>query len=333
MHTTSVAVQNLCVPCENRCRYCLLSYDGRLRGVDYDRSEKYAARFYDRIRKSRPELSFQFYFGYSMEHPRLLDSIDFMRSIGSAGGEFLQLDGMKFRSDAQTAALMSDLKARGIRAVDLTFYGTREYHDRFAARSGDFDFMISMLECACRAGLSAIADVPLTKENVSQADELIGLFRKYPLERLSLFVPHSEGRGAALDSVRLTLSDYENLSDAAKKHFNRSRLRTQREWILENKLPHWEKRAVTVSLTPENIDLLESQPFEETIAAIEALDDEYHAAVPAVDRLASICGDPESDAFYNPRDLIRNWQRRYIRENGLNLYDIHDERQHFVRRF
>lgn len=28
-----------------------------------------------------------------------------------------------------------------------------------------------------------------------------------------------------------------------------------------------------------------------------------------------------------------NYQRRFIQEHGLQLYDIHDERRSFVRRF
>lgn len=333
MKTSAVYVQTLCVPCENRCRYCLLSWDGKVRGADYDRSEHYAKRFYDWLKQNRPDVSFQFYFGYSMEHPRLLDAVDFMRSIGSVGGEFLQFDGIRFRSGPEIDKLLNDLKVHGIKAIDLTFYGTREYHDRFAARQGDFDFMMEILHRANSTGLDVMVDIPLSRENVHQTDELIALLEKHSLQRLSLFVPHAEGRGASLDKVRLTHSDYESLSDHAKTYFNRNRLRTEREWISEGALPHYEKRVITVSLTPENIDLLEKQPFEETIAAIEALDDDYHAALPELDRLCKICGDPQSELLYNARDLIQHWQRQYIRENALDLYDIHDERQHFIRRF
>lgn len=333
MQTASVAVQNLCVPCENRCRYCLLSYDGHLRGVDYERSERYAKRFYEWIRTNRPELSFQFYFGYSMENPRLMDAIRFMQSIGSAGGEFLQFDGMKLRSGREIDALLTELKTCGIKMIDLTFYGTREYHDRFAARSGDFDYMIEIMNRAERLGLDVMVDIPLTKENAGQADTLIAMFEKHTLQRLSLFVPHSEGRGATLDKVRLTHSDYETIGEAAKRHFNRSRFLTEREWLSRHALPRWDKRSLTISLTPENMGLLENQPFEETISSLEKLDDDYHAALPDLNALIALHGDPDSDAFYNPRDLIQRYQRAHIRENNLKLYDIHDERQSFVRRF
>ena len=92
MKTCSIMVQTLCVPCCNRCRYCLLSWDGKLPGAEYERSEAYAAAFHAWLRQNRPDLSFGFSFGYSMEHPALFRAIDFMRSIGSPGGKFLQME-------------------------------------------------------------------------------------------------------------------------------------------------------------------------------------------------------------------------------------------------
>ena len=65
MKTTSINVMNLCVPCENRCRYCLLSYDGKVSGVDYKRSQVYAKRFYEWLRVNCPDLSFLFGYGAS----------------------------------------------------------------------------------------------------------------------------------------------------------------------------------------------------------------------------------------------------------------------------
>ena len=333
MKTRSIAVQNLCIPCENRCRYCLLSYDGKLRGVSYDRSERYAKRFYDWIQANLPEASFQFYFGYSMEHPRLLEAIDFMKRIGAAGGEFLQFDGMKFRSGTEIDELLSGIRQHGIRLIDMTFYGSREYHDRFAMRSGDFDYMIEIIHRAAAIGLDAQVSLPLTQENAGQADELVSMFESLTLKNLFCFVPHSEGRGASLDKVRLTLSDYEKLGERVKRRFNRKRFLTEREWIERHALPRYESRAITVSLTPQNIDRLEAQPFEETIAEIESLDDAYHAALPELASLTNLCGNPGSDAFYSARDLIQHYQRKFIKDHNLNLYDIHDERQHFVRRF
>lgn len=333
MKTVSINVMNLCVPCENRCRYCLLSFDGRMRGVDYKRSEAYAKRFYDWLRKNRPDVSFLFGFGYSMEHPDLLNAIDFCRSIGSATGEFLQFDGMKFRSDEELAQLLRQLQAHGIKLIDLTFYGTREYHDRFAARSGDYQLMMNTLAQANKIGLEVTVSIPMTHENVSQIDALISELERHRTARIVCFVPHSEGRGRLLDPVRFSAEDFGRLSEKVKSHFNTARFKTERQWLSGAGFPANEKRVLTITLTPENIDFFEGLNFADAIAWLERLDDTYYSTIPTLQELAKIYGDPDGDRYYSVRDLYLYYQRRYIEDNCIEIYDINDERQCFSRRF
>lgn len=333
MNTVSINVMNLCVPCENRCRYCLLSYDGKTNGVDFERSTVYAKRFFDWLKVNRPEISFLFGFGYSMEHPNLENAIKFCQSIGSITGEFLQFDGMKFRSESELEALLSKLKSLGIKLIDLTFYGTEQYHDRFAARNGDFRLMMDTLHAANKVDLDVSVSIPLTHENVSQADDLLNQLDKFRIARFACFVPHSEGKGHLLDRVRLTLADYEQLSDRVKSHFNRERFRPEQEWTQEKALPCSDKRALTVTLRPDNVDFFEYLSFEETISYLEKLDDTYYQTVPSFPELLAMYGDSNGANMYSARDLYLHYQRKYIAEHDLQVYDINDERQCFSRRF
>lgn len=333
MQTVSINVSNLCVPCENRCRYCLLSWDGQLRGVDYGRSAAYARRFYDWLRENRPELSFAFYFGYSMEHPNLLKSISFLREIGSPGGKFLQFDGMKFRNDREILELLTALKARGIELINLTFYGTREYHDRFAARKGDFDYLMAILRIAGEVGLAVEAGIPLSQENAAQAGELLEQLGCYHPTRIYCFVPHGEGRGETLEPIRFRQSDYEYLPENVKSVFNRQKYRPEGEWVRQNSFSKPTKRVLTLNLNPENVDWFEKQKFSETIRYLEKLDDDYYAAIPDLATLAKRYGDPDGACFYSERDLYLKYQRRYIREHGLTVQDMNDEQFCFSRRF
>ena len=163
MKTASVMLQTLCVPCRCHCRYCLLSWDGRVVGADYHRCERLAARFHQWIARERPELSFVFSFGYSMEHPNLFEAIRFLQSIGSVGGEFLQCDGLSFRTDAEINSLMKGLRDCGVKHLNFTFYGAQAYHDRFAGRPGDYAYMMKLLASAATNGLETSARVPLTQ--------------------------------------------------------------------------------------------------------------------------------------------------------------------------
>ena len=331
MKTVAINVMNLCVPCENRCRYCLLSYDGNLTGVDYKRSEQYAGRFYQWLRKNRPELSFLFGFGYSMEHSDLTAAITFCQSTGSVTGEFLQFNGMKFRTEEALRQLLQNLKDRGIKLIDLTFYGTEAYHDRFAARSGDFRLMMDTLRVANQVGLDVTVGIPITSENANQMEALLTELEKYHTQRIACFVPHSEGRGGLLEPVRFRWTDYENLPENIRKHINRNIFKTEREW-LEYGFPQVENRVLTLMLTPENVDFFEKLPFEDAVAYLEKLDDDYFSVIPSAEILATCYGDTSSDKFYSARDLYMRYQRQYIAEKQLEIYDIHDERNCFSRR-
>lgn len=333
MKTVSINVCNLCVPCENRCRYCLLSWDGTLLGVDYERSRVFAQRFYHWIQKNRPDLSFVFYFGYSMEHPYLLSAIDFANQIGSPTGKFLQFDGMRFRSSAEIRELLTDIQAHGVSLIDLTFYGTMEYHDRFAARRGDYDFMMDVLRQANEIGLAVNAGIALTGENAGQAEALVHELEKYTLNRLFCFVPHGEGRGKNLEKIRFSARDYDTLTDGVKQYFNSSKFKTEGQWIREGRFSKPEKRVLTLSLSEENMEFFENKNFEEIIAYLEDLDDAYYEAIPSMKELAKRYGDPDGDRYFSERDLFLYYQRRYISENDLSLTDMNDERYCFSRRF
>lgn len=332
MKTVSINVMNLCVPCENRCRYCLLSYDGKVSGVDFGRSQQYAKRFYDWLRKNRPELSFLFGFGYSMEHPNLLEAIDFCQSIGSATGEFLQFDGLKFRTDAELEVLLKQLKDHGIMLIDLTFYGTEEYHDRFAARRGDYQLMIRTLAVANKIDLDVTVSIPITHENAAQMDALIAELQHYRTQRIACFIPHGEGRGRLIEPVRFCLEDEKKLSWDVHSRVNWNRFKTEADWLREG-FPATEKRVLTVTLTAENVDFFEGLSFEDTIAYLEKVDNDYYAVIPSVEKLAEIYGNPKGEGFYSARDLYLRYQRQYIAEHNLEIYDINDERQCFSRRF
>lgn len=285
MKTRSIDICSLCVPCHNHCRYCLLSWDGKVTGTDEPSSEALAEEFREWLRKKRPDLGFLFYFGYSMEHPSLLKTIDYLRSIGSPSAKFLQMDGLSFRNDAELEALFRGLKAHGVELLDFTFYGTEGYHDRFAGRKGDFDLMSRSIRKAIEAGLSVSVGVPLTQENAAQADALREYFSPFGLARLAFFVPHEEGRGASLEAIRLRERDLREMRPETLAHFDRKAYRSEAEWITTG-IPEPTERVLTFVLTDETAKSLKANGFAAEIARLEGLDEEYHRLVPPFLELA-----------------------------------------------
>ena len=327
--TTSVMLQTLCVPCGCHCRYCLLSWDGVTHGADWTRSRRYAAAFAAWIREHRSELRFHFAFGYSMEHPMLPEALDFLREIGSVGAEYLQCDGLRIRTKDETVDFVLMLREHGVRHLNFTVYGTEAYHDRFAGRKGDFRWMLALREAAQEAGLETSVGVPLNRENAGQIDGLLDVLGP---EKLRLFVPHAEGRGAQLEPIRLRMEDYSHLSETAKALLNRRVYRTEAEWIADPP-PAPTERSLLLSLTPENITGFEQSDFADVLARVEALDEAYYAPIPPLEELMRLYGDPTGDAFFGARDLAARYQKRWLREQGLQPYDVTDERKTGSRRF
>ena len=332
MRTEALMIQTLCVPCACRCRYCLLSWDGRPVGVPWERSCRLAERLIPEARQARPGLNVSFSFGYSMEHPALREALRFLRRIGSPQAGFLQCDGMRQRDEAECAALASLLREEGVRAVNFTFYGLPAYHDGFAGRAGDFALLLRMLEAAANAGLDPSAGIPLNDENIDQADELIRILLQAGCGRLSLFIPHEEGRGAFLAPHRLREGDLDRLFPENRPLINRDLYRAEAAWLREPP-PKAERRALLLSLTPNVIDRYEVSSAEDLIQELERLDDVYENAFPPFEELAKLYGDPDGDRLYRFRDLHRRYQRLFAQEHRLHLYDVTDERQSGSRRY
>ena len=308
--TSAINLQTLCVPCGCHCRYCLLSWNNQIVGADYERSKRYAKRFHDYIQENRPEIQFDFTFGYCMEHPKLLEELDFMNALGSVQGQFLQMDGMNLRNKDQSEELISNLLCHGVKHVNFTFYGQEAYHDRFAARLGDFENLMTMAHIAAVNGLEASAGIPVTSENAAQVEDLLLLLDSQGIEQVFLFVPHEEGRGKHLSSIRFSETDFEKLGVESAQKLNRKIFRPEREWV-SNIWPEEQNRLLNISLTPDNIERFENMEFDQVIRYVEALDDAYYSSLPSFQELCKLYGDLSGTRFYSKRDQFQHFQKTF----------------------
>ncbi|MBQ6173099.1 MAG: hypothetical protein IJK28_00580 [Clostridia bacterium] len=329
METTSFAIASYCVPCRAHCRYCLLASPGQTCGVDYARSERFARRVLEELGQTRPGLSAIFYIGYCMDTPHLRDFIRFSGEHGGPGARFLQMNGFAFRDDRELASLMGMIRGEGVETVDLTFYGTEAFHDRFAGREGDFRFLTRMLSAAGKAGLAVHVSMPLMRDNLDQAEELCRFLDAYPVAERTAFLPHTKGRGRDLAEQRITKAMFDRLPERVRGVFARTPHRTEAEWIAAGDWEEPARRNLTLVLTGDRIDALEAMSAEEILASLEALDDRFLAEMPSARELARRYGDPDGSRLFRRRDLILLWQQRFLAETGGALYDMHDETHSF----
>ena len=327
MKTISIGIHNPCVPCSCACKYCLLQSCKEAEGIDYYRGKKLAERFIVWAKnKSITPLPF-YCISYCAEYPQLLDNISFNKENGFLGANFLQCNGLKIRTLSETDQFIKNIKSAGIENIDTTFFGNPKYHDSFAAREGDYDFMLLLAKRAAALDLNCSPTVVVSRESLSMLDELFDILESIPgIGRIYSFLPDYRGRGYLMEKARITVQDYEKLSDKIKKTFNISRYKTQKDWLSSGVLPEYTQRALTVTLRKDNIDRFENMSCDEIIAYVEKLDDDYYKAIPSINELAEIYGNKENEQLYRLRDLFWMWQKRYIHENHISIYDITDER-------
>ena len=330
MKTTSLLIANYCVPCHAYCRYCLLASCGKATGVDYKAGEALAGRIIREMKDARPDLHCSYYIGYCMDTPELPKFLSFSREYQAPAAKFLQMNGFAFRSDQELAELMEGIREAGVELIDLTFYGTEEYHDRFAGRKGDFRFLLRMLDQAVKAGLQVQASIPLIRENLSQMPELYEKLSVCPLSRCACFLPHTKGRGRSLPEQRITKQEFEQLPEEIRKTFSRMKHRTEVEWLVSGELTEqMVNRSLSLVLTPDNFEKYSRMSAAEILEELEAMDDRYLKEMPPVQELARMYGDPENQQLFRSRDLALIWQQRYIAETGNKIYDMHDETHSF----
>ena len=332
MKTVSLLIQSLCVPCYNHCRYCLLSWDGKTEGTDWERSVRTAERFLSELKELRPDLHCSFSFGYSMEHPDLREAIRTLRRLGSPTESYLQCDGMKMRSEEECSKLMTMLKAEGIEQLNFTLYGLRDDHDRFAGRKGDYDLIIRMMRAAQDKGIPFSTGIPLTMENISQADELVDIIRDVGCAQIRLFIPHEEGRGKMLGRVRLTGEAFLKLAPETRRLMNAAFYRTESDWLKKPSQMKEDQRHLLISLRHDNIEDYEKRSALSVIQEIEELDEAYYTAFPGFAELAAMYGDPNSGKLYQRRDLYYHYRMLYAEDHDLHVYDVTDERLSGSRR-
>jgi len=325
MQTTSISIENLCVPCNAACRHCLLCAGGPVDGVEPLRGMQFAGRFLDWLKLRRPELRGAFYMGCCNDFPELQAYIRFLRQY-SPGIDVLQCNGLALRPENELDDMMRLLRDEGMRGVDLTFYGSERVHDAFARRQGDYAHLMQLLRLAHAHGLRVHIGVTLLRGSMDSLPALFDTLSAYTPEQYFTFLPHAKGRGWQLEPERLTQADFDALYPPAKAHFSRIPHKTEAEWLREGVFPPMTHRTLTLALTRQTIDRLEAMELEAIIRELEAMDDAYYAALPPVEQLAAECGRTDNQQLFRYRDLYLVWQKRWLLTHPLTVRDMNDER-------
>lgn len=329
MKTVSFSIANYCVPCNSHCRHCLLSSCGKATGVDFETGISFANRVLGELAQQRPELSTNYYIGYCMDTPNLIDYIRYCKEHEYVSAKFLQMNGFAFRSDNELDCLMASIKNEGVEMVDITVYGTKEYHDKFAGRQGDYEFVLNMIGAAERAGLQVLVTFPLLRDNLDQIVSLQNVPEIEKADRRLFFMPHSKGRGKTLQDKLITKQELELLPEKIKSTLDNSKFKTEEEWLKEGEIIEPEQRYLTLVLTPDNIERYSKMKATDILDELENRDISFLNQIPSVEKLAKMYGRKDNQEVYRFRDLLFRWRQEYIAENDGITYNMLEETQDF----
>lgn len=173
------------------------------------------------------------------------------------------------------------------------------------------------------------ASIAVTKANIHEVDLLVETLESMT-NRIIIFTPHCGGKGSRIFGDKITLDDYNNLAEKSKKYFNRSTNKTQIEWAATS-FSEAKERIITLSLSPSNIETLESEDFEETYKRLEKMDDDFYTVVHSFEDLLKLYLDPSDDRVYTHKDLYTHYRRRYIIDQKLEIKDIDERYSYSIR--
>ena len=144
--------------------------------------------------------------------------------------DFYSATVFEYVGQKELAYYVSQLLDMGIETIDITFFGNEAYHDRFAARKGDYQFNLQLAKCASDNGLRCDPTIVITEDNKDMLDTLFQQLIGFTDEKnIHSFIPDYRGRGYCVEGVRIIESSYNNLSERIQKTLNKARYKSERE--------------------------------------------------------------------------------------------------------
>jgi len=291
--------------------------------VSYERARHIAERFIawaQGVPGCELRVEFGIGFSYDIELPKLIDYISFRRDNDMGGWDYLPLNGLGLRTREELAHLLASLQSVGLRMANLSFYGTRESHDSFARRRGDFEYLLLMAQVMAELGLARSEFILVRKSALSELPRLLEILDAIPgrEQRVPSLCDYL-GRAANREEERLEEQDLQALPAALRDGIGRDHYRTEASWmqaILADELPPKSKLIYVIGVRDNNADYLENEACEEILRTWRERDDQRRASGPSLAQVAEQYGDPTGRRLYALRDLEWKWFGRAYAERG-----------------
>ncbi|ADK15809.1 hypothetical protein [Clostridium ljungdahlii] len=302
--------------CHCKCSHCLLcSGDNKISKIDFEHLKKLALKFkgIDEKYGFQPQLCVY----NCAEYGNLSEQIKVNQQLSDPYAGFVNLNGTKMREGIELEEWVENLKNIGVTKVNFSWFGDREFHDRFVHRKGYFDYLFALSEAVSRNNIPKDDSVFLLRSNVEQMDVLTEKLKAVGSEPYYRLLDYRGNAKKIMDEF-IRERDLLKLPGYIKESNSLNRFKPEYLWIkmIENKMnPHLSKRGLFLVATPQNIETYMDISAEAIIDMFHDLDNRLQSSIPSIEFLAKEYGDAKSDILFDYKSVIWKWTDMYFDRN------------------
>lgn len=259
------------------------------------------------------------------DHPALLELLQLCVSRGCFSG-VLATNGERLATEPD---FVPGVKRAGLEAVQLSFYGWQEEHDRLEGRRGAWDQKLIVVSRAARADLRVHTQVFFRKGHASCVERIINAVDRAAgasgvRHSVSVWMP--QGRGAHLHRWVPTEADFNSLPGRIRDLPRLSEFRPETEWV------HLAQNGRMDALLASFLERKREQGAPDRVLIFDrhnvgnaqAVLDNLYAETQSVPRASTLerlaraplaqwaqqVGEPDSTTMYSAISMRQEWQRR-----------------------
>lgn len=314
--------------CHCKCNHCLLcSGDEKIKKVPFEKLKELALKFQG-VREGYKIDSALCIYNCS-EYDKLFEEMEINKNISFYPG-YQNLNGSKIREGTELKEWVGYLKQCGVTNANLSWFGERDFHDKFVNRKGYFDYLINLTKELKLQGVTWNNTVFLLKSNISQIEPLTNILKEYG-ENIYYSLLDYRGNAKNIYHEYLTEEDKDLLPKFIDETNIFHKHKPEYQWIKkveEDDYPELKKRIMFLVATPNNIDSYLKMTVEEIFHMFHNIDHELQKSIPSIKFLSVNYGDKENRKLIDFRSLLWKWIDMYYDENpnlnkSLLFSDLH----------
>lgn len=310
-------------PCACKCKFCCLGEYPKNQMISFDDYEKVLKKFSHIQRDYNMRLRSFIY--NCTEHPFLERQIRLYDTLPMERKEYTQIDlnGTKPKTRIEIQEWFNHLVCAGVEKVAFSWFGNENTHDSFVNHKGYFNYLKDCAIEARRRNLEVISKVFLHKDILSELEILLEDLKEVSDVIVCAFMEYS-GNAKNMQEQFITMSDFEQLTEEAKKYIKTSyvkKFKTEREWIdlsLIGKFPKFNIVDYILYIDADNLPYILNSSVEEIMKDFRNMNKEFQEMIESIEKLATEYGDNECSILYECRDVLRKWLDLYFEDKNLD---------------